>query len=49
MSRRAQSWLSLPSFFITLFIILFALLCFTPPVQAEKTHPEYGTVIGIGM
>lgn len=50
MVRRAQSgWLSLPSLSIALFAILFACVCFTPPVRAEEAHPEYGTVIGIGM
>jgi heat shock protein 5 len=45
---RAQSGRILSSLSIVLFV-LFAFLCFTQPVQAEEAHPEYGTVIGIGM
>jgi len=45
MFRRAQSGLCLPF----LSIALFAFVCFTQPVQAEEVHPEYGTVIAIGM
>ena len=45
---RAQSRHILPSLSIALFALL-ALVSFTQPVQAEDAHPEYGTVIGIGM
>ena len=45
---RAQSGRILPSLFIALFALL-SFACFTHPVQAEEAHPEYGTVIGIGM
>jgi heat shock protein 5 len=45
---RAQSWHILSSFSIAFFALL-AIVCFTQPVQAEEAHPEYGTVIGIGM
>ena len=37
-----------PSLCIAFFALL-AFVCFTQPVQAEEAHPEYGTVIGIGM
>ena len=46
---RAHSRRLLSSFSIVFFALL-ALLCLSPPaVQAEEAHPEYGTVIGIGM
>lgn len=32
------------------FLALLAILCCCPPaVSAEDAHPEYGTVIGIGV
>lgn len=45
---RAQSRHLLSSFSLAFFAVL-ALICLSPPaVKAEETHPEYGTVIGIG-
>ena len=44
---RAQSRYTL-SFSIT-FFALHAIVYFTQPVQAEEAHPEYETVIAIGM
>lgn len=41
-SRRLLSSLSL------LFIAFLALIAFSPAVNAEDPHAEYGTVIGIG-
>ncbi|KAF9005393.1 hsp70-like protein [Cyathus striatus] len=32
-----------------LFFALLAIICLCPPVAAEETHPEYGTVIGIDL
>ena len=37
------------SFTSIAFFALLAIVCFTQAVQAEEAHPEYGTVIGIGM
>ena len=31
------------------FLALLAILCCPPAVSAEDAHPEYGTVIGIGV
>ena len=45
---RAQSRNIISSLSIAFFALL-AIVCFTQPVQAEEAHPEYGTVIGIGM
>jgi heat shock protein 5 len=44
----AQSRHIFPSLSIAFFALL-AFVCFTQPVQAEEAHPEYGSVIGIGM
>jgi hypothetical protein len=44
----AQSRYILSSLSIAFFALL-AIVCFTQPVQAEEAHPQYGTVIGIGM
>jgi heat shock protein 5 len=45
---RAQSRHILSSLSIA-FLALLAVVCFTQPALAEEVHPEYGTVIGIGM
>jgi len=45
---RTQSRHFLSSLSIAFFALL-AIVCFTQGVQAEEAHPEYGTVIGIGM
>ena len=44
----AQSRYILSSLSIVFFALL-AIVCLTQPVQAEEAHPEYETVIGIGM
>ena len=45
---RPQSRHILSSISIAFFALL-AIVCFTQAVQVEEAHPEYGTVIGIGM
>lgn len=46
---RAQSWHLLSTLSFAVFALL-ALVSFSPAVvNAEEAHPEYGTVIGIGM
>lgn len=35
--------------FLSLFSLPLAIVYFTQPVQAEEVHPEYGTIVGIGM
>lgn len=44
---RAQSWHLLSTLSFAVFALL-ALVSFSP-VNAEEAHPEYGTVIGIGV
>lgn len=48
LARRPTRNQILPSLSIAFFAFLLAFV-FTQPVQAEEVHPEYGTVIGIGM
>ena len=46
---RAQSWHLLSTLSFAVFALL-ALVSFSPAVvNAEEAHPEYGTVIGIGV
>jgi endoplasmic reticulum chaperone BiP len=49
LARRPTRAQILPSLSIAFFAFLLTFVCFIQPVQAEEAHPEYGTVIGIGM
>jgi len=44
---RSQAKRLFSSLSVALFALV-ALVAFSPVVQAEEAHPEYGTVIGIG-